>query len=174
MRETYRRMITAIRRDEEHSLNRRAFLHLMFVCSVTFAAGAAPLATLARWAERSGSRRSPVRGGTPIARVNDIAPGQAMNFHFPTDKDPAVLLRLKNGDFVAYDRRCTHLLCPVLWDHARQELICPCHHGHFDPASGNPLAGPPRRPLPKIDVAVRDGTVYALGGRYRGVKTDGA
>ena len=30
------------------------------------------------------------------------------------------------------------------------EMICPCHHGKFDVETGEPIAGPPRRPLPEF------------------------
>lgn len=173
IQKVYRRLITAIHRDEEHRLTRRAFLHLMAVCSGALAAASAPVAILARWAERAGPKRAPDPGGVAIAAAADLAPGSARNFNFPGPHDPAVLIRLADGRFVAYDRRCTHLQCPVLWDAAHGQLVCPCHDGYFDAATGAVLAGPPRRPLPGVQLAVRDGVVYAVGGGYRGVKTDG-
>jgi Rieske Fe-S protein len=145
----------------------------MFLGSVALGLASVPLATLARWADRSGPKRSPEPTGTPIARVADIPPGEAINFNWPTANDPAVLVHLPEGKFAAYDRRCTHLLCPVLWDKELDHLVCPCHGGHFNARTGDVLFGPPRRPLPAIDLAVRDGTIYVLGGHPRGVKTDG-
>jgi arsenite oxidase small subunit len=174
LRQVYRRMVTTIHRDEEHRLNRRAFLHLMFLCSAAMGLAAVPIATLARWAQRTGPKRSPEPTGTPIAKVSEIAPGESLQFNWPTANDPAVLVHLPEGQFVAFDRRCTHLLCPVLWDKAVDHLVCPCHGGHFDARTGVPFAGPPRRPLPGITIAVQDGVIYALGGTPRGVKTDGA
>ena len=41
-------------------------------------------------------------------------------------------------------------------------MLCPCHHGKFDVATGDPTAGPPRRPLPAIEVKVEKGAVYAV------------
>jgi Rieske Fe-S protein len=174
LRQVYRRMVTVIHRDEEHRLNRRAFIHIMFLASATLGLAAVPLATLARWAQRAGPKKAPEPTGTPIARVADIPAGGSLNFNWPTEHDPAVLVHLPEGGFAAYDRRCTHLLCPVLWDKQMDHLVCPCHDGHFNARTGTPLYGPPRRPLPKIDLAVRDGTIYALGAGPRGVKTDGA
>lgn len=174
LRQVYRRMVTVIHRDEEHRLNRRAFLHIMFLASAALGLASIPLATLARWAERSGPKLAPEPTGTPIATAADIPPGEALNFHWPTEKDPAVLVHLPEGRFVAYDRRCTHLLCPVLWDKSVDRLVCPCHDGHFDARTGNVLYGPPRRPLPEIELQVRDGVIYAMGAGPRGVKTDGA
>jgi Rieske Fe-S protein len=174
IRQVYRRMVTVIHRDEEHRLNRRAFLHVLFLGSAALGLASVPLATLARWAQRSGPKRSPEPTGTAIAKVADIPPGQALNFNWPTETDPAVLVHLPEGGFVAYDRRCTHLLCPVLWDPQADQLVCPCHDGHFNARTGEVLYGPPRRPLPRIDLAERNGVIYVLGGEPRGVKTDGS
>lgn len=172
MRRIYRRLITSIHRDEEHRLTRRAFLHTLFTFSVTAGLAGLPLAALARLAERSGPKRSPRSPGTPIVRVSDVPEGQAYNFYFPGPGHPAVLVHLPGGEFAAYDRRCTHLLCPVLWDTASGHLLCPCHHGHFDARTGAVLAGPPRRPLPRVPITVRDGVIYAVGGESRGVRSD--
>ncbi|MDF2652425.1 MAG: 2Fe-2S ferredoxin, partial [Paenibacillus sp.] len=49
------------------------------------------------------------------------------------------------------------------WNREEEQMICPCHHGFFDPKSGEPTAGPPRRPLPEIVVAVEDDAIYATG-----------
>lgn len=174
LRQVYRRMVTVIHRDEEHRLNRRGFIHIMFLCSVALGLASIPVASLAQWAKRSGPKLAPERTGTPIGNVVDIPPGAAHNFNWPTARDPAVLVHLPEGGFVAYDRRCTHLLCPVLWNPKMGHLVCPCHDGHFDVRTGDVLYGPPRRPLPVIELDVRDGVVYALGAGPRGVKTDGA
>jgi Rieske Fe-S protein len=42
-------------------------------------------------------------------------------------------------------------------------IHCPCHNGYFDLASGRPVAGPPRRPLPRILLQVRGDQIYAVG-----------
>jgi Rieske [2Fe-2S] domain len=57
----------------------------------------------------------------------------------------------------------THLTCPVLPAVEREELICPCHHGVFELRTGRPIAGPPRRPLARVTLEVRDGWVLATG-----------
>jgi Rieske Fe-S protein len=98
-----------------------------------------------------------------IARVDDIRPGSVKLFRYPTPDDPAMLIRLKGGDFVAFKQRCTHLSCPVTFSAEKNQLLCPCHHGAFDATTGAVLAGPPPRPLPRIDLLVADGQVYAKG-----------
>ena len=37
----------------------------------------------------------------------------------------------------------------------------------FDLTSGDPTAGPPRRPLPRIHLQIRDGAIYATGVEVR-------
>jgi Rieske Fe-S protein len=98
-----------------------------------------------------------------IAKVDDVAPGSVRLFRYPTEDEPAMLIRLKSGEFVAYKQRCTHLSCPVTFAAERNQIECPCHHGAFDAKTGAVLAGPPPRPLPRIDLAIADGRIYAKG-----------
>ncbi len=102
-------------------------------------------------------------GIRPIAKVSQIAVGTAMPFTFPGEHDPCLLIRRGENDFVAYGQKCTHLSCAVVPRVELGQLHCPCHNGTFDMASGRPIAGPPRRPLPRITLEVRNGTVYATG-----------
>jgi nitrite reductase/ring-hydroxylating ferredoxin subunit len=96
-----------------------------------------------------------------IADLGELAVGEAKSF---TQGDkPCLLVRMSEKDFVAYDQQCTHLLCPVVPVFESKRLHCPCHNGWFDLETGRPLAGPPRRPLPRVALEIRDGKVYALG-----------
>jgi Rieske Fe-S protein len=70
-----------------------------------------------------------------------------------TTEDPAILLHLTDGRFVAYSGRCTHLSCAVYYDQPSDKLLCPCHEGVFDPRTG-----PPQRSLPRISLQ-QDGTM---------------
>jgi Rieske Fe-S protein len=64
---------------------------------------------------------------------------------------------------VAFSQKCTHLSCAVIPEPGQGQLRCPCHHGYFDMSEGRPVAGPPRRRLPRITLEVRDGVIYATG-----------
>lgn len=100
--------------------------------------------------------------------VDEMPVGGEVRFTYPTDNDPAVLLRLEEDLFVAYSALCTHLMCEVLWRPDDIDLFCPCHDGHFDPLTGEPTAGPPERPLPEIVLERRGNSIVALGeGRIR-------
>ncbi len=88
-------------------------------------------------------------------------------FGYPTEHEPCVLVRLSASEFVAYSQKCTHLSCAVIPKPELGSLHCPCHDGYFDLRSGRPTAGPPRRPLPRVVLEVRDGAVYATGMEWR-------
>ena len=116
-------------------------------------------------------------GGAPpalaVARVDELPVGGAKTFRYPEGSTPRLLVRTGAATFVAYDQQCTHLLCPIVpamregvgvaATERGLELHCPCHNGWFDLETGQPLAGPPRRPLPRVLLEVRGGTVYATG-----------
>jgi Rieske Fe-S protein len=52
---------------------------------------------------------------------------------------------------------------------AEGKLECPCHHGYFDLRTGQNVAGPPPRPLPKILLEIEGDDVYAVGVEARTV-----
>ena len=98
-----------------------------------------------------------------IARASQIPEGKAFYFNYPGPADQAMLLHLPGGQFVAYSQKCTHLSCAVFYQPNAQRLYCPCHEGVFNPNSGDPIAGPPRRRLPRI-LLRRDGDrIFAVG-----------
>ena len=100
-----------------------------------------------------------VQGGTAIAQEADVAPGSAVEFTDTEAGQPAVLVHLQNGDFVAYSAVCTHQGCTVAYQNGN--LACPCHGSVFDPAAGGAVVSPPANaPLPEIPVEVRDGGVF--------------
>lgn len=108
-----------------------------------------------------------------VAAVDELPVGGAKTFQYPEGSAPRLLVRTGEATFVAYDQQCTHLLCPVVPAHravttgsgrsGELELHCPCHNGWFDLETGQPIAGPPRRPLARVQLEVRGGTVYAIG-----------
>jgi menaquinol-cytochrome c reductase iron-sulfur subunit len=63
----------------------------------------------------------------------------------------------KDGEeFVVLSTICTHLGCGVTWMPDDKKFYCPCHDGEFHP-DGSVKAGPPRKPLPRLEARVRDG-----------------
>jgi Rieske Fe-S protein len=104
-----------------------------------------------------------------IATVKDVPPNGVVEFRYPDDDAPCLLIILPNGTPVAYGQQCSHLSCAVIPEPERGHLRCPCHNGYFEINEGRPIAGPPRRPLPRIKLAVRDGVIYATGVELRNV-----
>lgn len=133
---------------------RRDFTKFMVLTSAAFAFGQFWIALQSLFRRRGTARKR-------IAAVSDIAVGQAVSFHYPTKLDPCLLIRQSEEDFVAYSSQCTHLMCPVRPDLKHNRLHCPCHEGYFDATTGKPTAGPPRRPLPRIELSIEGGEVYA-------------
>jgi Rieske Fe-S protein len=95
-------------------------------------------------------------GGPAIASTSEVAPGSALKFK--DAGNPAFLVHLDSGNFVAYSAICTHQGCTVAYQGG--QLACPCHGSVFDPASGGAVVtGPATRPLPEIPVKVQGGEV---------------
>ena len=64
----------------------------------------------------------------------------------------------------AYSAVCTHLGCIVGYDTTSNHIVCPCHDGHFNPASGGVISGPPPQPLPPVPVAVEKDQIFLVSG----------
>jgi nitrite reductase/ring-hydroxylating ferredoxin subunit len=137
---------------------RREFVKFLMPVSLAFAVGQVWLLWRG-WRRASAPAPAPAR----IARVSDVPVGGAMLFEYPADSPSRILVRVDEATFVAYEQQCTHLTCPVLPAVEREELVCPCHHGVFELRTGRPIAGPPRRPLARVTLEVRDGWVLATG-----------
>ncbi len=141
---------------EEH-IARRDFTRYLLTASGVFAAGTVGAAA---WADL---QRSNTGGPRPIVALDEVPESTEYLFRYPTEEDPAILVHLQGGELRAYSQRCTHLGCVVFFQPDRDRLFCPCHDGVFDPSNGDAVAGPPERPLTRIDIDVRDGVVWAKG-----------
>ncbi len=151
----------------EESISRRKFIRL----GAAFGVGAAGVSLAAACGGGSGESSSSgggsasrggasttSGGGGAIAEEQAVAPGTATTF--TNSGDPAVLVHLESGDFVAYSAVCPHQGCTVEYQQDSGQLACPCHGSAFDPAdSGAVLSGPAQQPLSDIPVEVRGGEV---------------
>jgi nitrite reductase/ring-hydroxylating ferredoxin subunit len=145
---------------EDHYVARRDYAKFMVLTSLAFAVGQLWIGVKSLLRRRGrGTRPAPAQ----IARLADVPVGGVRTFRYPGPDDPCLLLRPDERTLVAYGQKCTHLSCAVVPRPERGELHCPCHVGAFDLATGRPVSGPPRRPLPRIALEVRSGVVYATG-----------
>ena len=152
-------------RDEEAQVTRREFCNFLGLTSASLflaSAGFSAKAVL-------DARREPGYTALPVEGARGLPPGAALNFRYPTERDTAILVRTRDGEYYAYGQKCTHLSCPVYYDRGDERFECPCHEGAFDARTGAVLYGPPPRPLDRIAVEVReDGEVWAVGRKAGG------
>ena len=142
---------------------RREFMKFLGLTSVAFFFGTCAAAARRLWT----SFKIDGRQGVAIAHVDEIPVGGQKLFRYPTSEDPCILIRLAPDKFVAYEQRCTHLSCPVHFNAASNQLVCPCHKGFFDAVDGRPTAGPPKRSLTRFDITVQNAQVWV---RFEEVK----
>ncbi len=144
------------RHEEDDFITRRDLLNFLVAGSGVVFLATGALAILGALPSGPGIK------AVPVAKVGELAENAWKVFDFPDQYAQGILINLPGKGLVAYSDVCTHLSCAVLYDDATHQLHCPCHEGYFDPASGNVVAGPPTRPLPLIQLAVHDGTIYAV------------
>jgi Rieske Fe-S protein len=140
-------------------VTRRDYLRILVTISGGLVVGAGAVA-IGVFPRRTGS-------GGDVRIAEEIATGAAVTFSYPGPDDRAIALRLPEGALVGYSSICTHLACGVLWEEREEALVCPCHDGRFSAVTGEVLAGPPPRPLPRIDLEERADGIYAVGARVR-------
>lgn len=144
---------------EDHYVARRDYTKFMVLTSLAFAVGQLWIGvkSVMRRVRPESSPRA------EIARLADVPIGGVRTFGYPAPENACLLLRTDERTLVAYSQECSHLSCAVVPRLDRGELHCPCHVGSFDLATGRPIAGPPRRPLARIALEIRDGIIYATG-----------
>lgn len=143
---------------QDQYVARRDFTKFLVLTSFAFMAGQIWIGIQNFFRSRRGE--SPIQR---VASVDEVSVGSALTFNYPGEHDQCVLVRLEAQSFVAFSRQCTHLSCSVVPELDKRRFFCPCHDGEFDVASGNPVAGPPRRPLARIKLDFKQGAIYATG-----------
>lgn len=72
---------------------------------------------------------------------------------------PVLVWRQPNENkIVVYNSSCTHLGCTVRWDEPQNMFLCACHGGAFG-LDGTVKAGPPPRPLDRMEFKVDSGNL---------------
>jgi Rieske Fe-S protein len=145
-----------VSRAEDDEVTRRQFVGLVTLTSGGLFLGTAVIGIARSWRDQAVPAK-PLR----IGGLDDL-PTVSL-FSFPTAGEPCLLIRLGAERLVAYGQACTHLGCPVIYQAGARALHCPCHEGYFGVEDGWPLQGPPKRPLRKIVLRLRDDAVWATG-----------
>ena len=141
-----------IRQTDEHDVSRRQFAKV---------AGCSAAAVCAGWLVKDKILQLPkATEAKLVGRIDEVPIGGYKLFAYPTEHHSAILVRLSESEFAAYSQSCTHLTCPVHYQHKRRRFYCPCHEGFFSAEDGRVLAGPPPKPLPRYSVEVRDGEIW--------------
>jgi nitrite reductase/ring-hydroxylating ferredoxin subunit len=148
----------SIESKKDDHVSRRDFIRFLGLVSLGLFSGTAGifLRTLGQHETTNTSR-------VKIADLNTIAVGASSTFMIPGKKEPGIMVRLTENQYVAYGQKCTHLQCPVLWDKEANHIVCPCHKGGFAVEDGRVLYGPPERPLPQLELEVASDGIYFLG-----------
>lgn len=101
-----------------------------------------------------------VSGEHFVCKKGEIPVGGTKSFVISGSTIPYVLIHLEDGELRAYEQKCTHLSCAVFYKPGSGQIECPCHNGWFDARTGEVLAGPPPRALPRLDVVLKGEDVY--------------
>ena len=142
--------------DEDSYVTRRELTKFLGLTSLAFLAGTFAAAAR-KFLKGMVAERAPM---VAVAGLDDIPVNGYKLFRYPTENDPCILIRLSVDQFVAFDQRCTHLSCPVYFNAASKQLLCPCHEGIFGVEDGRPIAGPPKRALARLSVSTQHAQVW--------------
>jgi cytochrome b6-f complex iron-sulfur subunit len=143
-------------------MERRPFLKSFAAATLGLVTGS----SAARRIEASfGERRRPEASlGTKVATVAGLKVGGQVAFaapHAGSGSGPVqgLLIHPSAGVYYAVVRSCPHQGCPVSFNQAQKEFLCPCHGSAFT-QTGALIQGPAQRGLSRFTVAVSKGSIY--------------
>jgi arsenite oxidase small subunit len=146
----------SFRQAEEQYVSRRQLGRFLVLTSLGMFVGNVWI-----WA-RSRARRVPAFFARTVARIGELPVGGWKSFSYPGPDDPCLLIRRSADRYVAFQQKCTHLSCAVVYSAARDRIECPCHQGYFSAETGAVLQGPPPRPLARIRLERRGEELVAM------------
>jgi Rieske Fe-S protein len=97
----------------------------------------------------------PTASGSAVIAVTAVPVGGGVI----VDRLGIVVTQPTAGAIHAFSSKCTHLGCTVSEVH-NGVISCPCHGSEFNDSTGAVVHGPATRPLPTVNVVVRNGSVY--------------
>ncbi len=140
------------------SQGRRRALEILVNSSVTLIGGAlgsllgifalkpAAAAVRGRWVRAA--TIADLTPNVPVPRV--LAVSRADGWYHERARRTVFLVWDGSSHVHALSATCTHLGCQVRWEPDAKKFKCPCHGGMYD-AEGRVLAGPPPRPLDRVE-----------------------
>jgi len=99
-----------------------------------------------------------------IAAVPDAQPTK-FEVSFPqqawtqVETKAAVYVVKRAGTTRVFSNVCSHMQCPVRWENALEQFLCPCHGGLYD-MNGTNVGGPPPKPLPQYVNRIEGTTLF--------------
>ncbi len=105
-------------------------------------------------------------GAVRLGPLTRLPRGQAAVYRDPRDGAADLAIRGADGSVTALSAICTHAGCQVSYQGGATggQLVCPCHGSVFDAKTGAVIQGPAVTPLPKRQVVIHDGILYAVPG----------
>ncbi|MBL8005607.1 MAG: Rieske (2Fe-2S) protein [Candidatus Kapabacteria bacterium] len=146
-----------INRSEANQVSRRDFAKLLRVISGGMVLGNGIIASKAFL-----SKEQTVFEKQKICNKKDIPVGGTKSFVLANEEVPYILIHTEEGQFYAYEQKCTHLSCAVYYKPGTMKIECPCHNGYFDVKTGHVLQGPPPRPLKKLEVIIEAEAIFVV------------
>ena len=140
--------------DNDHATERRTFLMGVSAAAVALMGGAASFI--------GAGFLYPVKRKQPSPRFvcleSEVPEGEPLEINDPLGRK-VLLFKKAGGKLLAIGTVCSHLGCAVFYRSKKKMFDCPCHQGVFD-GEGNPVSGPPERPLDRYPVTVSEGKVF--------------
>ncbi len=103
----------------------------------------------------------PLEGEHFVCEQAQVPEGEMFQFEIEGSKlVPYILINLGENEWRAFEQKCTHLSCAVRYRHDIGQIECPCHKGYFNPRTGDVIQGPPPRPLPQLEVVIKNNKVF--------------
>ena len=148
-------------KTEKISSDRRAFIKTAALCGGAVTLAGIPLASyfIAPALKKAAGK------WVDFGAVQDLNPGgiEMLSYEFMVKDGWQVLpqrgfiwAKIEAGNKIRiFSSTCTHLACNVIWREEEKIFECPCHSGRFD-ADGQPIAGPPTKPLIVLEHKIED------------------